>query len=112
MAVKVMDCGASTVFCCDKQGFSFNHRTYIKVRAEILCTKLSDRCYFSTMYPIFLVQISFYNSERLKLDICGYITGTPLNVKSQRIGTIQGTVSQKLGYETLATSVYELVKKY
>ena len=53
---------------------------FTKVRFKNLWTKV---CCYSTMYQIFLIQISFQSSDVVELDVWGSIIKKALNFKSQ-----------------------------
>ena len=54
-----------------------------KVRFKNLCTKFWDRCCYSTMYQIFLLQIAFQSSHRVKLDFWGSVIKVASDFRSR-----------------------------
>ena len=67
------------------------------------------------MYPIFLIQIAFQNSERVELDFRDFVIKIALNFKSRGTEKVklssQGTYKfQILGNETLIIADYKYAK--
>ena len=84
------------------------------VRFKNLWTKFWNRCHYSTIYQIYLIQIAFQSSHRIELDFLSFAIRICFNVKSQRTKKIevfsQGTNdSENLRCEILYIGYYENV---
>ena len=82
--IKYLICRITTLFVSNSKPLQslVQFLRVSKVRFKNLCAKFWNRCCYSTIYQIFLIQIAFQSSDRAELDFWDFVIKITFNLKS------------------------------